>query len=183
MNYVSGVGLPWPASFDSREILNLRIPCYLERHGSPASLASLQPRCLWDNVDRPDFQCSTCLLADDYRGEVATLSEQVANLHNLRGTPPLRTFSFSSTPVAGRLSGMVDVSPPGRLSTANWLALCRDPSPKGSPPSLENGDSRMLLEIYNRLYSESIPCDCLRTALHINIIFNQHRLHKIPNSD
>ncbi|CAB1330853.1 unnamed protein product, partial [Coregonus sp. 'balchen'] len=29
-----------------------------------------------DNVDRADFQCSNCLLAEDYRGEVATLSKQ-----------------------------------------------------------------------------------------------------------
>ncbi|CAB1313675.1 unnamed protein product [Coregonus sp. 'balchen'] len=41
--------------------------------------------------------------------------------------------------VCGRRSGLVEVSPPCRLSTADWPVLSRDPSPKGSPPSLENG--------------------------------------------
>ncbi|CAB1336902.1 unnamed protein product, partial [Coregonus sp. 'balchen'] len=82
----------------------------------------------------------------NYRGEVATLSKQVANLHKLLGNPCLPTFNFSSTPVAEHRSGLVEVSPPCRLSTAVWPVLCRDPSMKGSPPSLENGASRMLLD-------------------------------------
>ncbi|CAB1323664.1 unnamed protein product, partial [Coregonus sp. 'balchen'] len=40
---------------------------------------------------------------------------------------------------AGHRSSLVEVSPLCQLSTADWPVLCRDPSPKGSPPSLENG--------------------------------------------
>ena len=89
-------------------------------------------------LDLVDFQCSNCLLVEDYRSEVATLSKQVANLHKLLGNPRPPTFYFSSTPVAGLRSGLVEVSPPCRLSTADWPVLGRVPSPKGSPPSLEN---------------------------------------------
>lgn len=93
----------------------------------------------WDNVDRADFQCSNCLLAEEYRSEVATLSKQVANLHKPLGNLRPPYSSFSSTPVAERYSGLGDVLPSCRLSTADWLVLGRVPSMKGSPPSLENG--------------------------------------------
>ncbi|CAB1324726.1 unnamed protein product [Coregonus sp. 'balchen'] len=36
-------------------------------------------------------------------------------------------------------SGLVEVSPPCRLYTADWPVLYRDPSLNGSPPFLENG--------------------------------------------
>ncbi|CAB1314483.1 unnamed protein product [Coregonus sp. 'balchen'] len=63
--------------------------------------------------------------------------------------PSVPSTSVPSTPatsVAGCRSVLVEVSPPCWLTTANWPVLCRDPSPKGSPPSLENGASRMLLD-------------------------------------
>ena len=46
-----------------------------------------------DRVDRLDFQCNNCLLAEDYRGKVATLIKQVANLHKLLGNPCSPSFS------------------------------------------------------------------------------------------
>ena len=89
---------------------------------------------------------SNYLLAEVYRGELATLSKQVAKLHKLLGHPCTLTFSLSSNPVAARRSGLVGMSPRCRLSTTDWLRLCRDPSPKGSLPPLENGVSRMYLD-------------------------------------
>ena len=83
-------------------------------------------------MDCPDFQCSNCLLAEDYSGEVATLRIQVAHLHKLLGNPRLPGFSFSSTQVAGRRSGLVEVS--------------QESLPKGGSPSLVNGARRMLLD-------------------------------------
>ena len=78
---------------------------------------------------------------------MATLRKLVANLHKLLGNPRPPTFSFSSTPEAGQCSGLVGVLPPCRLSTADLSVLCRDPTVKGSLPSLENGvSSRMLLD-------------------------------------
>lgn len=91
-------------------------------------------------MDRADFQCSNCLLVEDYRSEVATRNKQVANIHKLLGNTRPPSFYLSSNPVAERGTSLVEVSPPCRLYTANWPVLCRVPSPKGSPPSLENGD-------------------------------------------
>ena len=89
-------------------------------------------------MDHTDIQCSNCLLVEDYRGEVANLSKQVANLHNLLGNPQPPTFYFSSTPVPGCRSGLVEVSLPCWFSIADWPVLGSVPSPKGSPTSLEN---------------------------------------------
>ncbi|CAB1314476.1 unnamed protein product, partial [Coregonus sp. 'balchen'] len=70
------------------------------------------------------------------------IQETVLSDHITRSRP----IQAQLATVAGRRSGLVEVSPPCRLSTADCPALCRDPSPKGSHPSLENGDSRMLLD-------------------------------------
>jgi hypothetical protein len=71
------------------------------------------------------FNVATALLAEDYRSEVTTLSKQEKNLHKLLGNPHPPTFYFSSTPIAGSRSGLVEVSSSYRLSTADWPVLGR----------------------------------------------------------
>lgn len=88
-----------------------------------------------NNEDCLDIKCSNGLLAEDYRGEVATLGKQVVNLHKLLGNPHPPTFFFSG--VAGCRSDLMGVSPPCRLSITNWPVLCRHPSLKGSPWKME----------------------------------------------